>query len=481
MAKQAKIWGIIPAAGIGTRFQKSTPKQYLSLLGQPIIHYSINLLASIPNMQEIVVSLSSKDKYWKDLPKTNAQIKTTEGGETRIHSVYNALQCLEDQAGSDDWVVIHDSVRPLTQPSDVEMLLDRIQDHPVGGSLGQPIVDTVKYVSTPETIDHTINRDNVWRIFTPQIFRYSALKSALKQAIAKGFLATDESGALEVIGMNPLIIASKTPNIKITHPDDLPLAEFHLKQLGIEQPLNLIPDSKRPKHIAIIMDGNGRWAQQNGMLRIQGHRAGFKAVRKLIEHAINQNIEVLTLFAFSSENWQRPQQEVDKLMQLFTFALNHETQQLHKNNVQAKFIGNKQSFDKGMQKKMHAAEVLTCQNTGLKLRIAANYGGRWDIVNAVQQYHLAQSDSEAPELITEADFNQYLSLSDVPAPDLFIRTGNEMRISNFLLWQLAYTELYFTEKLWPEFTPEELDKAMMNYAKRNRRYGKTREQVNAEA
>lgn len=231
-----------------------------------------------------------------------------------------------------------------------------------------------------------------------------------------------------------------------------------------------------PKHIAIIMDGNGRWATQRFLPRIAGHKAGYEAVKNTIRACIERNINVLTLFAFSSENWARPRQEVDALMQLFIYALRHEVKQLHKNNVQLRIIGNITRFNTELQTEIQKAITLTENNTGLILVIAVDYGGQWDILEAVKKIG---SDIKANKInieeITSEYFEEKLSTQSLPKPDLFIRTSGEQRISNFLLWQLAYTELYFTDIFWPEFDAQSLDAAIEYYMQRERRFGKVHE------
>lgn len=228
---------------------------------------------------------------------------------------------------------------------------------------------------------------------------------------------------------------------------------------------------KLPQHIAIIMDGNGRWAQARGKKRVFGHKAGMERAREMAETCGELGIKYLTLFAFSSENWNRPADEVSFLMDLFATSLKNESKKLNKNNVKLKVIGNKAGFDKGLQKAIDKAEELTADNNGLILNIAANYGGRWDIMQASQQ--LLTSGQEQ----TEANLTQFLATGTAPEPDLLIRTGGEKRISNFLLWQAAYSELYFSDVLWPDFDSEQLQLALADYAQRQRRFGKTGEQV----
>lgn len=233
-----------------------------------------------------------------------------------------------------------------------------------------------------------------------------------------------------------------------------------------------------PRHIAIIMDGNGRWAKKRFLPRTAGHRAGVTAVRKVVEHCAKKGVEALTLFAFSSENWRRPPQEVSVLMGLFLATLERETDKLHENNVRLRVIGQRAAFAQDLQGRIAAAEELTRENTGLNLVIAANYGGRWDILQAAQR--LAEevaAGTLSPRDITGELLEARLSLTDLPEPDLFIRTGGEQRISNFLLWQLAYTELYFTPTLWPDFDENSLEQALAAYASRQRRFGYTSEQL----
>ena len=233
-----------------------------------------------------------------------------------------------------------------------------------------------------------------------------------------------------------------------------------------------------PRHIAIIMDGNGRWARQRGKARASGHQAGFRTTRDIVEACGRQQIEALTLFAFSSENWKRPQQEVGLLMDLFLRALKSEVSKLCENNVRIRFIGERGAFQAKLQLEMDNAENLTKNNIGLELAIAVNYGGRWDIVNAARQLAVRVADGDLkPEEIDVEVFSQHVSLSEISEPDLFIRTGGEKRISNYLLWHLAYTELYFTDVLWPDFSEVELATALDFYAGRQRRFGRTGDQV----
>lgn len=239
------------------------------------------------------------------------------------------------------------------------------------------------------------------------------------------------------------------------------------------------PDvSKLPVHIAIIMDGNGRWARRRHLPRGAGHKAGLTSARKIIERCGELGVKALTLFAFSSENWQRPTSEVGGLMELFTNALRNEVEQLHKNQVRVRFIGELNGFSQSLQAAMGRVHELTQDNAGMRLNIAVGYGGRWDIVQAAR---FLAAEAVAGERsggdISEADFSSRLALADCPDPDLFIRTGGEQRISNFLLWNLAYTELYFSEMLWPDFDPKALDAALLWFAGRERRFGLTPEQL----
>ncbi len=239
---------------------------------------------------------------------------------------------------------------------------------------------------------------------------------------------------------------------------------------------SIIPDVPVvPRHIAIIMDGNGRWAKRHFMPRVMGHQRGVEALRGVVRACRELGVEYLTVFAFSSENWRRPADEVSFLMSLFLKMLEREIANLHKNNIRLKIIGDRGRFDDRLRQAMQDAEELTAGNTALTLTIAANYGGRWDIMQALQAML-----AEHPPLargFAEEDLSPYLSMSDAPEPDLFIRTGGEQRISNFMLWQLAYTELYFTDVLWPAFGRKNLDAAIASYQKRERRFGRTSEQL----
>ncbi|MDH3789574.1 MAG: polyprenyl diphosphate synthase [Xanthomonadales bacterium] len=233
-----------------------------------------------------------------------------------------------------------------------------------------------------------------------------------------------------------------------------------------------------PAHVAIVMDGNGRWAERKNRPRTFGHQAGLKALRKIVEHSGRLGIRELTVFAFSSENWNRPDKEINRLMELFMRALDRETQQLHENGVRIRFIGNLSAFSSDLQKKIDLAMSRTRNNDRMTLNVAANYGGRWDIVNAARQLARAHAEGKiTSEQIDEQLFSQYTALQAKHDPDLFIRTGGETRISNFLLWQSAYSELYFSDVLWPDFSPQELDKAIAEYRSRERRFGMTGKQA----
>ncbi|THK43275.1 MULTISPECIES: isoprenyl transferase [Methylophaga] len=233
-----------------------------------------------------------------------------------------------------------------------------------------------------------------------------------------------------------------------------------------------------PRHIAIIMDGNGRWAKQRLQPRFMGHRAGVRAVEGIVKHCVATGVEVLSLFAFSSENWRRPGKEVNLLMELFSHALDNQVKRLHKNNIRLNIIGDIGRFSDSLQQQIADATTLTAANDGLILNIAANYGGRWDITQSVRQIaDKIKSGALQPEQIDETLIASHLVTAELPEPDLFIRTGGEQRISNFLMWQLAYTELYFTEKLWPEFNAQDLDAAIESFSSRERRFGRTSEQL----
>lgn len=240
----------------------------------------------------------------------------------------------------------------------------------------------------------------------------------------------------------------------------------------------LTPPNRLPRHIAIVMDGNGRWAQQRNLPRTMGHREGAKAARRVVQACSEHGVAVLTLFAFSSENWRRPPWEVEVLMRLFLTMLRREIRRLDAANVRMRFIGDRDAFSEVLQNHIIQAEQRTAHNTGLTLVVAANYGGRWDIAQAGRRIAddiaagRLQPDDVTPDL-----FHHYTCLSDLPEPDLFIRTGGEQRVSNFLLWQMAYTELYFTDRLWPDYDADDLESACAAFASRQRRFGQTADQV----
>jgi undecaprenyl diphosphate synthase len=229
-----------------------------------------------------------------------------------------------------------------------------------------------------------------------------------------------------------------------------------------------------PRHVAIIMDGNGRWAKRRRLPRIAGHRRGVESVRATVAACAERGVQFLTLFAFSSENWRRPAEEVQLLMQLFQMALSSEVEKLHRNGVRLKVVGDTQRFDPTIRRLIEQGERLTADNQGLTLTVAANYGGRWDILQAVNRFF---RENPAAKEIQEEQLTPHLAMSYAPEPDLFIRTGGEQRVSNFLLWQLAYTELYFSETLWPDFGAAALDEAIESFRSRERRFGRTSEQV----
>ena len=233
-----------------------------------------------------------------------------------------------------------------------------------------------------------------------------------------------------------------------------------------------------PNHVAIIMDGNGRWATKRFLPRVAGHVKGVDAVRGIVEACVKRGVQYLTLFAFSSENWRRPAEEVSLLMRLFVTALEKEVRKMHDNNIRLKIVGDLSRFDSALQDAIREAELKTAANTGLTVTVCANYGGRWDIVQAANRL-IAEGNSGGE--ITEEDLCSKLSMAYAPEPDLFIRTGGETRISNFLLWQLAYTEFYFTDTYWPDFDAKALDLAIQSYQARERRFGRTSEQLSTQS
>ena len=236
--------------------------------------------------------------------------------------------------------------------------------------------------------------------------------------------------------------------------------------------------SPLPRHVAIIMDGNGRWANKRHLPRFAGHKAGVEAVRTIVQECARRKIEALTLFAFSSENWRRPEKEVSLLMELLLNSLQREVSRLHENNVRLKIIGDRKGFPVKLKQQIEDAEYLTRDNKGLALVVAVNYGGRWDITQAARKLaeKVAAGEIEAAQ-IDEGLLGSYLELHELPEPDLFIRTGGEERISNFLLWHLAYTEMYFTGILWPDFNTDAFQDALLSFTGRQRRFGRTGEQV----
>ncbi|MCC2639475.1 MAG: farnesyl-diphosphate synthase [Moraxellaceae bacterium] len=233
-----------------------------------------------------------------------------------------------------------------------------------------------------------------------------------------------------------------------------------------------------PRHVAVIMDGNNRWARRRDLPGPEGHRAGEKAVRRIVEHAARRGIEVLTVFAFSSENWRRPEPEVAALMSLFLEALTRKVGELHDNGIRLRFIGDLSAFSPELQAGMHEAVAMTRDNARMTLVIAVNYGGQWDMANAARLLALEVAAGRlGPADITPERMGRFVQMADLPPVDLLIRTGGEMRISNFLLWQTAYAEFYFTEALWPDFSADELDLALADFAGRQRRFGRSAEQV----
>ncbi len=227
-----------------------------------------------------------------------------------------------------------------------------------------------------------------------------------------------------------------------------------------------------PRHVCVIMDGNGRWAKKRLLPRVMGHKRGLTALENLAARCAELGVEYLTVFAFSTENWRRPEDEVSFLMKLFLQALDGKVAKMHQNNLRLKVIGNRSRFPAAIVEGIEAAERLTADNTGLTLTVAADYGGRWDILQAANRL-IAEGKSE----ITEDDLSRCLSLAEAPEPDLFIRTGGETRISNFMLWQMAYAEFYFTDALWPDFDAAEFDRAISSFRVRERRFGRTSEQL----
>ena len=247
---------------------------------------------------------------------------------------------------------------------------------------------------------------------------------------------------------------------------------------GISSTVGIPAHGDVPRHVAIIMDGNGRWAKQRHLPRFAGHKRGVEAVRAVVKACAEHGVKFLTLFAFSSENWRRPPDEVALLMQLFVAALENEVKKLHRNDIRLKVVGDRSAFDRKIQDLIADGEELTAENRSLTLTIAANYGGRWDVLQAVNRF-LNENVGKEKRPVQESDLTPHLAMSYAPEPDLFIRTGGEQRISNFLLWQLAYAELYFTDTLWPDFGAQALEAAFASYRMRERRFGRTSEQLQA--
>lgn len=242
-----------------------------------------------------------------------------------------------------------------------------------------------------------------------------------------------------------------------------------------------IDKTRIPRHVAVIMDGNGRWAMQQGMARAFGHQSAIKAVRDITAAAAELGVEYLTLYTFSTENWKRPEEEIQALMELFAVTIEKETPDLHKNNVRLLSIGDHSRLPEDAQRRLKKSIEITAQNSGLTLILALSYSARWEIINAVKLFcQDVQSGSKIPESLNDETFSSYLTTKDIPDPDLLIRTSGEMRISNFLLWQLAYSELYFTDTLWPDFDQEQFFEAVWDYQNRERRFGKTGLQLKAD-
>lgn len=237
-----------------------------------------------------------------------------------------------------------------------------------------------------------------------------------------------------------------------------------------------LQEAKVPRHVAFIMDGNGRWAKNRGYPRSFGHTSGARRVRSVVEHAIDRGIPFVTLFAFSSENWRRPLEEVSTLMSLFVLYLEKEVKDMRSNGVRLKVIGDLSRFDARLQKLIRQAEETTAHNTRVTVTVAANYGGRWDLVQAMGRWQAAQEGVSAAQMTEEA-LKPFLSMAYAPDPDLLVRTGGESRISNFLLWQMAYTEMYFTDVLWPDFLPEQFDRALAWFVETDRRFGGVSQKV----
>jgi undecaprenyl diphosphate synthase len=274
-----------------------------------------------------------------------------------------------------------------------------------------------------------------------------------------------------------------------TAPEQMPAiqhlhTEWHLAQSSDDkqQQLELAASGKLPKHVAIIMDGNGRWAQHRGMNRANGHREGIESVRDIVKASSLLGVQYLTLYAFSMENWRRPQTEVNILMELLSHFLKAETEELHRNGVRLQTIGKTNALPRAVQKQLFESIERTKENTGLTLTLALSYSSRWDITRAVQMLALdVRRGKLSPEDLTEERFASYLQTHTMPDPDLLIRTSGELRLSNFLLWEMAYAEIYVTDKLWPDFRRDALYEAIASYTQRERRFGKTSQQIAEEA
>jgi undecaprenyl diphosphate synthase len=252
----------------------------------------------------------------------------------------------------------------------------------------------------------------------------------------------------------------------------------HISNLGIMEAKEMIVKERLPSHIAIIMDGNGRWAKKRGNQRIFGHKNGVAAVRDVVEGCAELGVEYLTLYAFSTENWKRPKSEVDALMKLLVHTIDDETPTLLKNNVRLNAIGNLDSMPADVLKQLNGTILKTANSNGLTLTLALSYSSRWEIIEAVKKISTqVKAGLLDPEAISDADFSQSLATYNMPDPELLIRTSGEYRVSNFLLWQIAYAELYFTDVLWPDFRKLNLYEAILDFQKRERRFGKTSEQL----
>ena len=256
------------------------------------------------------------------------------------------------------------------------------------------------------------------------------------------------------------------------------MSSLRKQKLTMESFRNRLDKNRIPQHVAVIMDGNGRWAEKHGKARVFGHESGVESVRSVVEGAGEIGVKHLTLYAFSTENWERPKQEVEALMELLVHAIDNESELLMKNNVRLTSIGDLSLMPAKVKQRLDGCKKFLSENTGLNLILALSYSSKWEIINAVK--NLAQDSIEGkvkPEMINDKLFEKYLNTAEIPDPELLIRTSGEFRISNFLLWQIAYSELFFTEKLWPDFRKEDLFEAIFDFQNRERRFGKTREQL----